>query len=486
MAQQLDLLTAEIEDLLSATGVEADTDNARQFRAAVLQYASEASIYSLDDIMRANPNLESHLLEDETPVFDDKLPYSNPYSVFHRMSKRDLFVAAPGPEDYCRLLKLRAPNILENYASYGPANMINVGGFPSHKKVTVIQHKLLRDTFPGLENLLPPYTGEGSSYPDDFDWAVWMQSPVSKTYKDGHYGAFMVVAKPYTCWLEVAQSPTGRTDPDHPAHPMWSPVTLLNALENDPATLMGLSEGTSLTAARLQAAKTMREAPWAVKRLMTYVVSYKFLQQHVVQPAFLIQASGASTVDEISKHIGNKFGAIPILPQSLPKVTVNLTDHVRTYAAWLSSDNSSYGPIMALMSGFFDKTIGYQPHRVDSNNRIEFLSVVSKPPRRSAAAENTPLHKVAVTNPSPVPYPSTAGAVSRTMTSPSKPGAPKTRRFVDVARPSIAPSTSGTTSGPPPPMTAPPFPYGYPPHPAYSWPFPGYPPYPQPQQQPFP
>jgi hypothetical protein len=241
-------------------------------------------------------------------------------------------------------------------------------------------------------------------------------------------------------------------------------------------------------------AKQLRAAPWSVKRLLNYILSYKFLQDNVVQPAFHIKAQKLTTLDEIRRYISDRYAAVPVLPQSLPNITVDLTQHVLTYATWLATDNNSYGPIINVMSNMFDKAIGFQPHRVDSNNRIEFMPVVSKPsgPRRSAAAEETPL-RINLGFSSPQRTLASAGAAARAMTSPSKPGQPKAPRYVDVSRPVVSgvnPGAAAAAAAGVPPAGAPgahgavpqppsgPYPYGYPPYPPY--PFPGYPSYPYP------
>jgi hypothetical protein len=97
---------------------------------------------------------------------------------------------------------------------------------PAHRQTLCL-------TYPAtnLCPLLGNRAGEGPGYPDDFEWAIWQTAPVSKTHKDAHYGAFMVVAKPYTAWQRVAASEAGRTDPQSPADPMWSPHMVAKAMQ---------------------------------------------------------------------------------------------------------------------------------------------------------------------------------------------------------------------------------------------------------------
>lgn len=97
---------------------------------------------------------------------------------------------------------------------------------------------------------------------------------------------------------------------------------------SEPVRLLALPPETSSSIARTLAAKKLREAPWSIKRLMNYCLCYKFLQKHVVQPAFEIKASGAVTPDAIQRQIGDRYRAIPILPRSLPDITVDLTELV--------------------------------------------------------------------------------------------------------------------------------------------------------------
>lgn len=93
----------------------------------------------------------------------------------------------------------------------------------------------------------------------------------------------------------------------------------------EPARLLGLPASTSRTIATNLAAKKLRNAPWSIKRLFNYGMCYKFLQTHVVQPAFEIKKSGAVTSDAISRVIGDRYKAVAILPRSLPDITVDLT-----------------------------------------------------------------------------------------------------------------------------------------------------------------
>jgi hypothetical protein len=164
-------------------------------------------------------------------VYDSDAPLDDSNHLLHLMGKRDIYKKAKDFEYYIKFCRLKSVQILENYVTCGPANIIRNGGYPSHKRCTIVQHKDLVDTFAGIEAFLPPYTGPGGRYPPDFEWAVWMQAPVSKTHKDQHYGAFMPVCKPYTNWLEVATSANGRTDPESPAHPMWTPVAIVAAMD---------------------------------------------------------------------------------------------------------------------------------------------------------------------------------------------------------------------------------------------------------------
>lgn len=163
-------------------------------------------------------------------VYDETQPADNP-STLHLSRKRELYDEAWPFEDYTmKYAMLTKPAILENFAKNGPANIINSGGCPTHKRVTVIAHADLKATFPGVESYLPPCTS-GPAYPDDFKWAVWMQAPVSSTYRDGHYGAFLVVAKALPLWQAAVEQHAGRTDPNSPPTPMWTPITLMRAVE---------------------------------------------------------------------------------------------------------------------------------------------------------------------------------------------------------------------------------------------------------------
>lgn len=162
------------------------------------------------------------------------------------------------------------------------------------------------------------------------------------------------------------------------------------------------------------------------------------------------------------------------------------------YATWLATDNTSYGPILKLMSGMFDKTMGHQPHRVDGSNRIQFLPVVATrgpQERRSSAADHTPYRGINPAVPgaaSPQRLAASAGATARALTSPSKPGDPKAPRYVDVTRPVVSGVNHAAAAPTPAPPVHPHYP-GYPPYPAYPpWgypPFPGYPPHTPSHQQ---
>lgn len=163
-------------------------------------------------------------------VYEDDAAQDQPNGTLHMTNKREIFMLTWEFETYVKYANLRSVAILENFAKNGPANIINTGGFPTHKRVTVILHSELKATFPGVESFLPPCTS-GASYPDDFQWAVWMQAPVSKTYKDGHYGAFAPVAKSFILWQENVEEHNGRSDPSAPPVPMWTPPVLLKALD---------------------------------------------------------------------------------------------------------------------------------------------------------------------------------------------------------------------------------------------------------------
>lgn len=384
-------------------------------------------------------------------------------------SKADLKAMCISFDQYVLLARITLASVLFALATHYVKNSLSAGSLPCSKKPLLVSLASLLAVFPGILSLLPSPPDGLSDYPPGFKFVAWLASPASKRDSNSMAGAFFPMCKPYDDWVAYARA-GGKSDPSTSAH-LWSPITLVHAMVNNPAKVMGLPDGTSKTSAALKLCNALRKADWNIKRFVLLAPMYLFIQNHIVEPAFRYYESS-----DIAAALARRHTAI-VLVGKCKEVTIDTTKFILAYHTFVINPRvkENYHGLLRLFCGSIDRFPGYQCHQWNEHNRPVFLErVESDTPaaRRPTDPQPSAEHS---------PAAAAAGSSARQQQSPGNPGVSKVPRYVDAARPKVVPTalfgTPAAAAAPaavPAAAPSPAVPGGFvPPTPAYGA---GYPP----------